>query len=125
MSGSAILSDREKRYGSTPIGWILHLLALRVLRISQSPPKIAFIHLENSYTLGVVAGFAVAEPERDEEPVAVRDVYTAGLFDGKNLTPRKPFVRVSERELEILAKRYDVWTHVIRAIEDALEEKQQ
>lgn len=77
-----------------------------------------------------------APRKQDDEPVAW--LIPGGVTERKDLAqvngsnakplylhpaPRKSFMRLSEEEIVMLAKRYDVWTHVIRAIEDALEEK--
>ena len=68
-----------------------------------------------------------APRKQDDEPVAIRDAYTAGLFDGKALTPRKSFMRLSEEEcISIHRKWVDSGRSIsrfARAIEDALEEK--
>ena len=72
-----------------------------------------------------------APRKQDDEPVAIRDAYTAGLFYGKALTPRKPFVRLSEEEITELAwaisqkllGTLSQRVRAVRAIEDALEEK--
>lgn len=67
-----------------------------------------------------------APRKQDDEPAAIRDAYTAGLFDGKALTPRKSFMRLSEEEICIVMDNVlegGGWSDVARAIEDALEEK--
>ena len=75
---------------------------------------------------GEIRDYLASEKQDQPESVAIRDAYTSGLLDGKALTPRKPFVRLTDEEICIVMDNVlegGGWIDVARAIEDALEEK--